>query len=105
MYRSARRAETKSPPSSERGDGRGATCEPTRRKDQQHRQSEERTTAWIEREDIPMRTGQQTYNNFVRPHIAPGGETQAGVGGIAFKEERNWLALLRKIVERWNSEK
>jgi transposase-like protein len=55
----------------------------------------EKTMRSLKREDTPILAGMQIFHNYVRPHMALGGETPSSRAGIKVEGENKWLTLIQ----------
>jgi transposase-like protein len=57
--------------------------------------SREKTMRSLKREDTPILTGMQIFHNYVRPHMALGGETPSSRAGVKVEGENKWITLIQ----------
>jgi len=55
----------------------------------------EKTMRSLKREDSPILDGHQIFHNYMRPHMALGGQTPSDCAGIKVKGDNRWLTLIQ----------
>jgi len=59
----------------------------------------EKTMRCLKREDSPILDGYQIFHNYIRPHMALGGETPSDLVGITVEGENKWLTLIQNATQ------
>jgi transposase-like protein len=59
----------------------------------------EKVMRGLKRNDTPILTGYQIYNNYVRPHMGLKGKTPADLAGIEVQGSDKWLTLIQNASE------
>jgi hypothetical protein len=65
----------------------------------------EKVVRGVKREDSPLLTGLQIHHNFVRPHMALGGQTPAEKAGIKVEGQDKWLTVIQNASKKNGSQK
>jgi len=62
--------------------------------------SREKVMRSLKREDSPILDGYQIFHNYLRAHMALGGETPSSRAGIKVEGENKWLTLIQNATIR-----
>ena len=57
----------------------------------------------LKKPDTPILTGYQIYHNYVRPHMALGGQTPADKAGIQIKGKDKRLTIIQNASSKKNA--
>jgi hypothetical protein len=62
----------------------------------------ERVMRGLEKKDTPILTGYQLFHNYIRPHMAFDGRTEAA--GIQLKGDNKWITIIQNASKSKNED-